>query len=795
MRHHTVFCNRLVASPATTPNPVISADLSEKKLPFLIRVLLQVAARFIRTVSARPLRLQAGLTAISTGLLLLLTPLQILAAQVTLAWDANVPTPNGYCVYQREQGQAYDYAHPVWPSDGADHTETTCVIDGLTDGTTYYFVVRAHSGADESGDSNEVIYQPAMPSPAVYTITASAGSHGAISPSGSVSVSSGANQSFSFTPNSGYQISAVTVDGQSVGAVSSYTFSNVTQSHTINVSFSVIPPAAATYTITALANSNGAISPSGSVSVSSGANQSFSFTPNSGYQISAVTVDGQSVGAASSYTFSNVTQNHTISVNFSAIGDGNQAPIAEAGSNQTVTAGDTVTLNGLGSSDPDGDTLSYHWVQKSGPAIFLTGANTARCNFTAPSPAAASATLAFELTVTDSKGLQSADTSLVMVVPADQSPDHDQDGIPDDQDLDDDNDGMPDAWEIQYNLDPFTNDANEDADGDGLTNLAEYQAGSNPNQAQGNQAPDQPVLTSPTDGASAVALTPWLKTGSFNDPDSADYHASTQWRIVLANNPSQAVFERTCEGKHLTQMRVPRLILDPSTAYTAQVRFFDNHGQASAWSSPVSFTTADDSKDLNKNNIPDAQEVSADTDMNGDGVPDNDQETVVKAVTTFDTQNTVAVSIAASETATALETAESIDPSALDVAGDPAGQTPFGLIGYKIQLRQPGEGTHATIYLSHALDPQQTQWVRYSDDGLSSSATTAAVIDANGLTVDRYIVDGGEEDADGSVNGVIVDLSGPRELSTNDGSSSTISNNEGSAAGGSGSGCFIMSLF
>jgi hypothetical protein len=63
------------------------------------------------------------------------------------------------------------------------------------------------------------------------------------------------------------------------------------------------------------------------------------------------------------------------------------------------------------------------------------------------------------------------------------------------------------------------------------------------------------------------------------------------------------------------------------------------------------------------------------------------------------------------------------------------------------------------------------------------------------LTVDRYIVDGGEEDADGSVNGVIVDLSGPRELSTNDGSSSTISNNEGSAAGGSGSGCFIMSLF
>ena len=716
MRHHTVFCNRLAASPATTLNHVISTDLSVKKLPLLFRVLLQLAAPFIRTISSRPLRLQAGLTAISTGLLLLLTPLQILAAQVTLAWDANAPTPDGYCVYQREQGQAYDYAHPVWPSDGADHTETTCVIDGLTDGTTYYFIVRAHDAADESGDSNEVMYQPETPSPTLYTITASAASNGAISPSGSVSVSSGANQRFSITPNSGYQVAAVTVDGQSVGAVSNYTFSNV-------------------------------------------------------------------------------TRNHTISASFSVIGDTNQPPLSEAGDNQTVTPGDAVRLNGSGSSDPDGDSLSYQWVQRSGPSVMLRRANAASCRFTAPSSTATATTLAFELTVKDSEGLQSADTCLVMVVPAGQSPDNDQDGIPDDQDLDDDNDGMPDAWEIQYNLDPFTNDANADADGDGLSNLAEYQAGSNPNQAEGNQAPEQPVLTSPTDGASAVALTPWLKAGAFSDPDPTDSHASTQWLIVLANNPSQTVFERTCEGKNLTQIRVPRLILDPSTAYTSRVRFFDNHGQASAWSSPVSFTTTDDSKDQNKNKIPDIQEVSADTDMNGDGVPDNDQEAVVKAVTTFDAQNTVAVSIAGSETATALEAAESIDPSVLDITSDPAEKAPFGLIGYKIQLHQPGEGTHATIYLSHAIDPQQIQWVRYSDDGLSGSSTTSAVIDANGLTIDRYIVDGGEEDADGSVNGVIVDLSGPRELSTNGGSSSTISESEGSAAGGSGGGCFIMSLF
>ena len=70
-----------------------------------------------------------------------------------------------------------------------------------------------------------------------YTITASAGSNGSISPSGSVSVTQGASQTFTITPNSGYTVSSVTVDGPSVGAVTSYTFSNVQAAHTINAAF------------------------------------------------------------------------------------------------------------------------------------------------------------------------------------------------------------------------------------------------------------------------------------------------------------------------------------------------------------------------------------------------------------------------------------------------------------------------------------------------------------------------------------------------------------------------------
>ena len=74
-----------------------------------------------------------------------------------------------------------------------------------------------------------------------HTITATAGPNGSISPSGSVTVADGNEQSFTITPNSGYQIANVLVNGSSVGAVSSYTFSNVSSTQTISASFSQIP--------------------------------------------------------------------------------------------------------------------------------------------------------------------------------------------------------------------------------------------------------------------------------------------------------------------------------------------------------------------------------------------------------------------------------------------------------------------------------------------------------------------------------------------------------------------------
>ena len=70
-----------------------------------------------------------------------------------------------------------------------------------------------------------------------YTIKATAGTGGSITPSGNVSVREGRDKTFTITLDKGYTVSNVKIDGRSIGAVKSYTFENVKRAHTIEVSF------------------------------------------------------------------------------------------------------------------------------------------------------------------------------------------------------------------------------------------------------------------------------------------------------------------------------------------------------------------------------------------------------------------------------------------------------------------------------------------------------------------------------------------------------------------------------
>ena len=245
-------------------------------------------------------------------------------AEVKVSWDHNDPLPEGYRVYQRKSGQAYDYSSPVWT--GANNSG---VVYNLEYDTTYYFVVRAFEGTLESVDSDEVSFMAPTPAPATYSLSATASEHGAISPAGKITVAEGSDQTFTIKPHSNCHLTDVKVDGVSQGVISSYTFSRIAGNHTINATFSVD-----TYQITATAGANGKISPSGNRTVNYGASQSYTITAAAGYHVVDVRVDGVSVGPIKTYTFDNIDRNHSIYATFAA----NTFTIsATAGDNGSIT--------------------------------------------------------------------------------------------------------------------------------------------------------------------------------------------------------------------------------------------------------------------------------------------------------------------------------------------------------------------------------------------------------------------------------------------------------------------------
>ncbi len=190
-----------------------------------------------------------------------------------------------------------------------------------------------------SGTSNSFTVNP--------TISASAGAGGSISPTGSVSVNYGGSQGFTIAASAGYQIADVVADNVSLGALSSYTFTGVQASHTIAADFAIN-----TFNISASAGAGGSISPNGFVSVNYGGNQTFTITPNTGYNIVDVSVYGASVGAVSSYTFKNVQAANTILATFAPTPTPSPLPTATPPPAPTPTPTHTPTSTPTPTSSP-----------------------------------------------------------------------------------------------------------------------------------------------------------------------------------------------------------------------------------------------------------------------------------------------------------------------------------------------------------------------------------------------------------------------------------------------------------
>jgi hypothetical protein len=170
-----------------------------------------------------------------------------------------------------------------------------------------------------------------------YAIAATAGPNGSITPAGEIPVDYGGNQTFSILADSGYHVIEVLVDGDSIGPVAEYTFSNITANHTISAIFAIN-----VYTITANSGPNGTISPSGLIGINYGSDTTFTMIPNIGYHVLDVSVDGNLIGPFTSYTFSDISANHSISVSFTI---NTFMIIATAGQHGTISPSGVVIVD------------------------------------------------------------------------------------------------------------------------------------------------------------------------------------------------------------------------------------------------------------------------------------------------------------------------------------------------------------------------------------------------------------------------------------------------------------------
>jgi hypothetical protein len=297
------------------------------------------------------------------------------AAQVTLAWDKNLePDIAGYKMHYGTASGRYDYSVNVGNS-------TSCNISGLTEGTTYYFSATAYNNQNiESDFSQEITYRPSsapdIPPDSLSEVIIDNGDQGTAftgtwevstcpNPYGEDSLCSwdqgvayvfeadvdGASRVFLWwtehatmrcanVPVKIYDgstlLDTVEVNQQTNGGqwneLGEYVFNNGTArvavvseggcSTGIDAMKLVFddeqsaPPSI--YQITSTAGSGGKISPAGEVTVSPGSSAAYTIQPNSGYHIADVKVDGNSVGAVTSYTFKNVSTDHTITASFEA---------------------------------------------------------------------------------------------------------------------------------------------------------------------------------------------------------------------------------------------------------------------------------------------------------------------------------------------------------------------------------------------------------------------------------------------------------------------------------------------
>jgi hypothetical protein len=172
---------------------------------------------------------------------------------------------------------------------------------------------------------------------------------GRVSPSNTLSVLEGESTTIHVLADAGYTIESVTIDGQAAAIQSSYHFNDVTSDHSFSVVFAV-DDGAITYQVSTSLNGNASITPAGVLTVAEYADQSFTITPDQGYFVASILVNGVDQGALTQLDLTNVTANTTVVVNVE------KTPLPKY--NLTVTQSENGSISPMSSIVEEGESAT-----------------------------------------------------------------------------------------------------------------------------------------------------------------------------------------------------------------------------------------------------------------------------------------------------------------------------------------------------------------------------------------------------------------------------------------------------
>ena len=175
------------------------------------------------------------------------------------------------------------------------------------------------------------------------SVTATAGEGGTITPAGQTLVKKGTSKTFDIAPAQGYEIVNVNVDGADLGPISYYTFQRVGVDHTISATFQKAQPSGDTVTLTTTANEGGTVAPAGQTSYAPGASVKVTFTPDTGYQLASVKVNGRTVDVTDGAYILVMDQSYAVSAAFEKIPD---VPVVMFQNDFEDVAGDSFPFHG-----------------------------------------------------------------------------------------------------------------------------------------------------------------------------------------------------------------------------------------------------------------------------------------------------------------------------------------------------------------------------------------------------------------------------------------------------------------